>query len=195
MKSSSIVIHVEGEDILLESPLNRAANADYRSLGGRWDAPRRAWRFAARDLDRVRKVLRKHFGHDDQPYTAVDTRVDMGSAGVSSEWSRSLWMFGRNILTRIGRDYPVWLGEDVILAEGEFMYSAGSRNNPVIGDMDGVILEVRGVPADHPDLAISGVTVLSTPELASTARVALETERAALVARLAEINTQLTDKE
>ena len=194
VKQTDITITTEGSHIYVEAPFSRAANTDYKSLGGRWDAPRRAWRFAARDLDKVRDTLQDHFGYDDRPIETVDVRIDLeGEYGRGDSSVATVTMFGRDILTRHGRDEPVRLGKDVLRLEGEFDPSAGSMRYPAIGDVDGIVLEVRGVPANHPDLDDDEVTVLSTPEPVDTTRAALEAERAALVARLAEIDAQLAN--
>lgn len=189
---TDITIVVEGESAYLTAPYNANANTSYRNIGGQWDRGRRAWRFAARDVELVRDVLREHFGRDDRPTRVVDVRVNLEEICDGRE--DELWFGGRLVARRPSRDAHVRLGADVVVIQGEFAPAGGSIRYPELGPVDGMVLEVRDVPADHPDLAQDGVTVLGsddTPELTEETRAALEEERAALLARLAEIESLL----
>lgn len=193
VKPTDIRIDIEGGWAYLTAPYNPEANSGYRGLGGRWDSGRKAWRFEARDAGRVRELLRKYFGRDDQPVRVVDVRVVLGEV---ADWrEQEAWFAGRRIARRPHRDSAVQLGAGVIIHQGEFEESGGSVKYPDLGNLDGIILEVRDVPADHPDLQQDGVTVLTQGEesaaLDDATRAALEAERAALKARLAEINALL----
>lgn len=190
MKATDIDIQVDGDKLFLTAPYNPAANGSYKDLGARWDAGRKAWRFAARDIDMVRAALHRHFGYDDRPVEVVDVRIN---ASECFDENNQAWVFGgRRIVHRPGRDEDVRLGEGVLLLEGRFPGSGGSMKYPRI-DTDEVVLEVRDVPATHADLKEDGVTIIETPALAedTAERAALEAERAQLLARLAEIDAQL----
>lgn len=174
--------------LYLKAPYYADANTDYRKIGGKWKDDRRAWRFDVRDRDRVREVLQTHFGRDDRPVLkTVTVRVDLDKAAHGRE--PEIRMFGRIIATRLYRDAEVRLGEGVILIEGAFKGRGGSVKYPAIDEIDGIVLEVRDVPAGHQDLEDDGVEVVADgngPELD-----ALEAERAQLVARLAEVNAAI----
>lgn len=193
VKPTDIRIDIEGGWAYLTAPYNPEANSGYRGLGGRWDSGRKAWRFEARDADYVRRILREHFGRTDEPVRVVDVRVELEQV---ADWrEQEFWFAGRRIARRPARDSAVQLGEGVLMVEGEFPPSGGSVKYPALEDVDGIVLEIRDVPADHPDLQQDGVTVLTQGEesaaLDDATRAALEAERAALKARLAEINALL----
>lgn len=182
---SDITIETAGNHAYLVAPYSPAANDDYKATGGRWDRDRRAWRFDVRDIEKVRAVVREHFGYDDQATEGVDVRVTLsGTYGRGAECR----YFGRVLAERTERDRPVRLGRDVVLAEGRFERSAGSVKSPAVGDVDGIVLEVRNVPAGHADLELDEVEVIET---GGVDRDALQAERAKLEARLAEIRTLL----
>ncbi|WP_431889505.1 hypothetical protein [Nocardiopsis alba] len=195
VQETDITIEVKAGSLYLTAPYNPAANTDYKDLGARWDRDRRAWKFAARDLERVREICRAHFGYDDQPVKAVDVRVRLsGTYGRGDSSTAELEMFGRTLATRGSRDARVKLGRDVLLVEGEFEQSSGSMRYPAIGDVDGIVLEVRGVPADHPELDDEDVEIIETEISADEAeQTALRAEKAQLLARIAEIDAKLVD--
>lgn len=195
MQETDIHIEVKAGSLYLTAPYNPAANTDYKDLGARWDRDRRSWKFAARDLERVREICRSHFGYDDRPVETVDVRVTLvGSYGRGDSSTAELVMFDRVLASRGSRDARVQLGRDVILIEGEFEDSAGSVRYAAIGDVDGIVLEVRGVPADHPELDDEDVEIIETEISASSAeQTALRAEKAQLLARIAEIDAKLVD--
>lgn len=148
----------DGKLLLKGTPFYPPANRDYRLIGGTWDSPARQWIFDACDRQRLRTVLRIHFGHDDQPYTTVDVRVELSDCHLHPE----LWRFGRLIASRRHRDADVMLGPNVVLAEGEFKSQGGSMKYPALDDLTGIVLEIRDVPADHTDLSGNGITIIET---------------------------------
>lgn len=174
--------------LFLRAPFNPEANTDYRNIGGKWKEEHRAWRFDVRDRDRLREILRTHFGRDDRPVLkSVTARVDLDEA--ASGYRPEIRMFGRVIAARLHRDAPVRLGDGVILIDGKFSSSGGSVRNPEVGALEGIILEVRDIPAGHLDMEDSGVEVIADghgPDL-----TALEAERTQLLARLAEIEAAI----
>lgn len=194
IQPTDIRITVDGDHAYLTAPYNPAANTSYKQIGGRWDGARRAWRFPARDADHVRRILREHFGRADEPVRVVDVRVELEQV---ADWrEQEFWFAGRRIARRPARDSAVQLGEGVLVVEGEFPPAGGSVKYPALEDVDGIVLEIRDVPADHPDLQQDGVTILGGTTgagLDDETRAALVAEREALMARLAEINALLGD--
>lgn len=55
---------------------------------------------------------------------------------------------GRQIAQRRERDWKVRLADGVTVVEGEFEKKGGSRRNPEIGHVDGVVLEIRDLPVE-----------------------------------------------
>ena len=168
--------------VTVHSPFCPAFPARARGLGGRWVSDK--WEFAARDDARVRALCVEMYGSDgDDGAPTVDLHVDVNVfEGMFSQ--QALFLAGREIAHRPGRDSSVRLGQDVILIQGSFPGSGGSVRNPVLNTREGTILEVRGVPAAHPDTRRAGVTVLTE----SIDVEALRAEREHLVARIAEID-------
>lgn len=197
MIETDISIEIKDEALYLSAPFHRPANADYRGLGGDWKKQQRVWAFRARDLDQLRAVLRKHFGYDDRPYRPVDVRVILD--GEYGRGHTDLDLFSRTLAHRPARDADVRLARGVRVVEGEFSGRSGSTQCPALGNLDGIVLEVRDVPAEHPDLTTGGpdefkIQVMNTPDAPASGRSALEAERAQLVARLAEIDAQLAQQ-
>jgi len=188
---SDIKIETEGSKIYVTAPFNREANADYRQLQGRWDAGRRVWTFAGRDIDNVRGALRRHFGRDDRPTELVDVRLRWEDGEViENDESEVVWG-GRVILSRRYRDAAVRLGDNVVKISGGFYERAGSMKYPAIGEARGeTVIEVRGVPADHQDIRESDATVVDSGAID---KQALREERARLLARIEEIDKLLSE--
>lgn len=88
--------------------------------------------------------------------------------------------------TKPSRDARVRINGAVVIAGG-FESRGGSARNPELAAKPGTVLEVRDVPADHPDTQRPGVTIVAT----AVDRDALVAERGRLLARLAEIDALL----
>lgn len=184
---SDIQITIEDSHAYLTAPFSRDANAEYKNLGGRWDRDRRQWKFDARDTEKIRAACRAVFGYDDQAREVVDVRVTLRDARYGGD-PDEIVMFGRSIARRPGRDAEVRLGRGVTLVEGYFQGSGGSMRRPEIGDVSGVVIDVRDVPASHPDLDSPGVEIIAAPIVDRDALIA---EKSRLEVRLAEINALL----
>lgn len=181
------------ERVVLTAPYHPDLPSEAKSLGGKWDPSAKSWVFDPRDEQDVRALAREVYGTDD---TAGEPMVTVRLDLVGWDRSPETWFAGRRILWRPGRDAEVRLGDGVRCTAGFFCAGgsgggAGSVKYPAIGDTTGVVLEVRDVPAGHPDLAepSKGVSILGDAD--AQRRVALEAERDRLLARLAEIEAQL----
>ncbi len=138
-----IQVSRENGKVVVSSPYNRDFITGARRLGGRWDSDRRVWVFDAAQEGLVRQLLVDAYGYD-----------PLGDAGplVTVRWqmegrfSQEVWGCGRRIVERPARDAPVRFGDGVVLVQGEFPNRGGSRKYPEIGDVEGVVLEIRNVP-------------------------------------------------
>lgn len=180
---TDIKITEEDGKLYVTAPFSRSANAAYKEIGGKFDGDRKAWVFPPRNIELVREKLRTHYGYDDQVTDTVDVRLDLGERTNRGE----MWFGGRRIAERPGRDLRVRLGRDVVLIEGTFISRGGTMKYPKVDADKGTIVEIRGVPAGHPDLRDGRITIVT----ADADRAALEAEKAKLQARLAEIDTLL----
>lgn len=133
------------EKIKVESPFHPEFPKHAKNLGGRWNSSARAWYFDPRDEASVRDLCRDCFGTDGNgELETVDCRVTL--VGTQSD---SVWFAGREICRRAARDWDVKLGDGVVVVDGDFQSSGGSRKYPqVTFTGDSVTLEVRDVPAN-----------------------------------------------
>jgi len=134
-----------GPPVTVHAPYHPNWPGKARSLGGQWDAASRTWKFDPRDLERVRAALGAVYGWTgDYPVEILDARVLLDKVPSDGD---ALWMFGRLLAERRGRDAPVRLGQGVVLFCGGFPLSGGSRRSPRLEPYPGTTLEVRDVCA------------------------------------------------
>lgn len=187
-----VAVRTDQTHTYLQSPYHPHLPDRARALGGAFDAGSKCWRFSARDEQRVRDLAREIYGTDGAAADrTVDVRITMADCEhllLGQRGPECLWLFGRKIAERPARDSRVRLGADVVTVEGGFPASGGSVKNPALNAYDGTILEVRGVPAGHPDLA-RGPAIVVEPEGPDTETLRAERER--LLARVAEIDAHL----
>lgn len=136
------------QKVKLESPFHPDMSREARAIGGDWNGGAKAWYFDVRDEQRVRNLAIKLFGTDGSaPIDLVDVRVTLSGRGSQEEWR-----FGRLLAKRWSRDAPVSLGDGVVVIEGQFSKSGGSRNYPRVDWIgDSITLEVRDVPRSMVD--------------------------------------------
>lgn len=135
--------------VFLTSPYHPAILLKLRALGGKWQAANKRWAFDARDKEAVRSAALEVFGEcGSAPIQRMDVRVPVPTDEQRYAFGEtSVYMLGREVAYRGQRDMAVRLGEGVIVYEGGFYASGGSRNNPCVGTpQDGTILELRDVP-------------------------------------------------
>lgn len=138
-----IKIKTVGKKVQVVSPYHPNWPKKAKNLGGRYDGS--AWEFDVRDEERVRALCREIYGTDGSSVDLVTVQIDMDKAHGAS--GKSWFRFGREILSRTGRDVDVRLGHGVVLLAGGFKASGGSARYPAIDDpKPGTVLEVRDVP-------------------------------------------------
>ena len=133
--------------INLETPFHPDLPARLRALNGKWNADQRVWQMPA-DLEaEVRQVCLDFFDIDplaEVPTDLITVRVNVSFLSLRQE---TLYLFGRAVLRRPGRDNGVMPGEGVSIVSGGFARSGGSRAYPEIGSPDdGTTLLIRDVP-------------------------------------------------
>jgi hypothetical protein len=183
---SEITIQPDGGRLCLSSPYHPDLPAKARALGGRFDPATRRWSFDPRDEARVRDLAREVYGTDGQPGDTVTVRLDLAKSSLGTG-RQTIYLAGRQIAHRPGRDAAVRLGEGVIIVDGGFRSRGGSMKYPALAWEDGTVLEVRDLPAGHADLAGRGVTLIDQ----TIDRAALAAERERLTARISEIDQLL----
>lgn len=155
------------------TPFNPDFIAAARELNGKWLAGPKVWTFDARDEATVRQMCRNIYGTDgtEEHVELVTLRVQVGGewgTGIDPDQAE-IWLGGRVILRRPGRDAAVRLGEGVVKVEGKpFFQSGGSARYPAIGRRDGtsVVLHVRDVPRALAEQEVAnnkGVSIVEEP--------------------------------
>ncbi len=126
--------------IIVRTPYAPAWSPAAKALGGRWNAEQRYWLFDPRDTEAVRALCLKTFGID--PLASPDEAPELATVrvrlvGGPGRWNAetkayepptggiaatgdSVWLFGREIAYRGGRDYAVRLGAGVVIVAGAF---------------------------------------------------------------------------
>lgn len=167
-------------------PFNPRFNKRAVMLDGRWSPVKHAWVFDVRDERRVRDLLISVYGTDGTPTQTVTVRLDaaMWDPTDGDGNDKSMYFAGRKVIWRQFRDDPIRMAHGVVLLEGHFVRAAGSIRYPELGPLDGVVLEIKDVPASHPHLESPAVTIVGQ----AVDMEALRTERARLLERLAEID-------
>lgn len=173
-----------------------------KMIGGRWNSAEKAWVFSLRDLDLVKKLSNEVYGWDDDPLH--DIRLRIGDAqgldtrdfeSFDGSAPNALRIKGRLIAQRKERDAAVQLGNDVLLIQGEFADSGGSRVNPRVFDSvcENMILEIRNCYQGLLDALPSDCYEI-VEKKADINKEALQAERERLLARLAEIEQLLQNE-
>lgn len=182
-------ITVENDKANIYTPYNADFVSRVKLLSGRWNASQRCWTVPTDAVEDVREAMRAIFGRDDSPVSdAVD--VILTFEDEVSEYTAPVTLLGRTIARAFGRDSGAKPGENVIFKSGA-PTSGGSMKNWLTVIPAGCVVKCLRVPraalesAELPD----GVTAEVVGEHVD--REALETEKARLLARLAEIETLL----
>lgn len=190
--SNTPIITVTGARLSVTAPYNSDFVAEAERLGGKWEPP--AWRFDARDEQRIRNICRDVYGSDGFTADLVTLRV---------EWHRKSYadkgpieIRGRTIARAFGRDSGAKLGDGIILLDGGFG-SGGSVKNWETTVKDGTVVLVRDFPRaaaeklvdEQPDEGLKSYAI--EDEAAPVDREALGAERSRLLGRVAEINRLL----
>lgn len=136
----------------LVSPFVPGFSDKARALGGTWNPTRKAWYFDTRDAARVRALCLETFGVDpladpNEAPELVTVRFDFGPTNYNVRRSSALWLFGREIAQRPGRDNKVRLGNGVVILSGGFSSHGGSAKYPALDADETIVLEIRDVPA------------------------------------------------
>lgn len=179
-----------GSFLSVSSPYNAEFVAQAKRLGGKWSNG--AWRFDARDDERVSALCRDVYGTDGTTADLVTLRVTWNQD--QAEYVDALSAHGRTIARATGRDSGARLGDGVVLLSGGFR-SGGSMKNWYTQAVAGTVVLVRDFPRTAADELVAGDAVYRTysiePEAPVVDRDALQAERDRLVARIAEIDALL----
>ncbi|GAA2321802.1 hypothetical protein GCM10010149_88600 [Nonomuraea roseoviolacea subsp. roseoviolacea] len=155
-----VSVKTVGKTLVVEVPYHPDFAPKAKDIGGKWQGGD-IYHFDPRDEERVRALLQETFGTDGAATELVDVRFNI-SKYVGFRRFDAIWLFGRQIVRRPGRDMRVQYGPGVVLVEGGFPGSGGSRANPDLDPKEGTVVEVRDIPAGHTDLGLACVEVIAT---------------------------------
>lgn len=188
------------ERLWVFSPYHPDFPARARELGGRWAASDKQWSFDPRDEERVKKVLREVYGEDGSPADLVTVKVDLDSLRDTCASNSQLFLFGREIAVRFGRDSHVKLGRGVVVTNGRFPSSGGSAKHPCLAGIADVLpdIEIRDVPRTLAEQEIQKLDpgtaeILCEGPVEKLATLAPDPTTEQLTQKIAEIEAQIRE--
>ena len=192
---SIVTITTANGKVVVSSPFHRDFPARARAIGG--DFARdgsKTWVFDARDESRARDLVREFFGTDGSPADTADlVTVHLDISDTARE--REFYFAGRKIAERPSRDENVRLGAGVILVSGGFWSRGGTAKYPAVEPKDGTVVEIRDLPRAAVEAETEKYTIVEEAPAEVVEAAKLRAEREQLLARLAEIDSILGDKD
>lgn len=131
-----IKINRDGDNLLVTCPRNQGVIDRIKSLRGKWTG--KAWTVSAMYEDVVREALKEWFGTDGDD----DTKNIVVDITLKDYADKQLDVAGLIIGERWYRDSRVKLYGDAVVIRGTLGSWGGSRKNPVVGDLDGVVVRL-----------------------------------------------------
>lgn len=129
------------------SPYNASFVKKARMLKGNWNG--KGWEFKKEYEDIIKGHLMDIYGDDGSPTPKCIVRVNLSKLSdinYNKIWDDEVRMFGRTLVIRQHKNLTPLLDKTVILVEGGFSNSGGSRNNPNLKFYDNTILQIEDVP-------------------------------------------------
>jgi len=180
--------------IAVETPYNPEFVRRIKKAGGKWKADKKVWECDERSIEAVRAIMREVYGMDDLPQELVTVRVTVREKGVIDQHTGPVVLFGRTIASAFGRDSGAKVGEGVVFEKGTCR-SGGSVKNWYTIIEAGSVFTIYDVPKRAVEEKLGWIDSYGTFEVIESAgasrRELLEQEKAALLARLAEIEEEL----
>lgn len=180
--------------ISVSSHYNSLFVKEARNLGGDFNRLSSQWEFDARDEAEVRELCYRIFGEDGVRTNFCDILVKFKKTYYADR--ESICVLGFPVARAFGRDSGARLTPGVAVKQGGFKSGGSVKNWCTVASADTVIMlrDISRVLAEEyiqnqdEDSSIS-IEIISTTSSIDT----LVAEREKLLARLAEINTQLAD--
>ncbi len=177
--------------IAVKSPYHPELPVLAKQTGGKWDSSGNVWYFDRRIESRVKDLFLRVYHEWNEIENPVNLIVDVTRARAQStpnlnndfqSWhgtgQASLWVGGRLIAERRGRDYSVKTGNGVILLTGGWPNSGGSVKNVSLATKEGTTVEIMDMPGvvaarlikAHPDIFSLDTGLKSNPVKVSEAK-------------------------
>ncbi len=195
-KKKTMKLEMVNGAVEVTTPYNPDFVSKIKAMGAQWEGTKKVWKVDARAIELVRGVMRDVYGQDDSPQILVDVRVTF--AKEQEKTQQGITLFGRIIASARSRDGGAELGEDVVLESGKIT-SGGSRQYWTTIIKQGTTLMLYDLPLAAVENKLGWNDEMGSFEIVdpqpqqNISRQALEEERSALEARIAEINALLSN--
>lgn len=190
---SNISIKVDGSAAYVSSPYNAEFVRRIKTMGGRWDADRRAWKVSPDEIDAVRAMMREVYGESDEDPAGERVTLLVAVIEAVDQLHGPITLAGKTIAKAWGRDSGARVGDDVAFTNGA-PQSGGSVKNWRTCIPAGASFEIYNVPMAKAQEAMANPPEWASIQIKGAAKIdreALEAEKAKLLARLAEIEELL----
>lgn len=188
-----VKVHVDGKAVFVCGPFNPGFVRGAKRLAGRWQARQKTWTFDSRVETSVRALCNKWYGTDGITNPdLVDLRL------TYAEGKRTLQSpvvaYGRVIARAFGRDTGARLGDGIVLVQGKVTSSGSWKNWQTYIAPDSILI-MHDVPralvtSEVP--AGATIEILPNSENNQEGKADLESERARLLRRVAELDAALS---
>lgn len=185
-------IKIEDGKIYVKSEYNKAFINKARYLQGKWESP--YWVFPEDNREEVKELLLDTYGEadilEDEEQQKVTVEIDLELYTDTKGANNELRLDNILLASRTSRNSYVKLADNVMVIQGGFEESGGSRANPALCPEDNTILRVKNVPLPIYEKVKDedGIRLISDVDI-----IALAKEKDRLLARIAEIDNMLNE--
>lgn len=179
----------DGQSLFVYAPYEKDFISKARQIHGKWDSKERAWVFEKENEILVKKLLIKIYGEDGSgTEKTIPVLVDLDKCPKIIEKEKQLKLGKFLIATRFERDSYVSLPNEVVVVEGGFTTSGGSRKYPKVSWEPGTKIKVNLPKLVYKE--IYNATGISLYDKKSR-KIDLEIQKKKLLKRLEAINEEL----
>ncbi len=185
-------IKIENTKIYVNSEYNKAFISKARYLQGKWESP--YWVFPEDNREEVKELLLDTYGEadilEDEEQQKVTVEINIETYTDTKGARNELRLDNILLASRMSRDSYVKLADNVMVVNGGFKDSGGSRINPALNPEDNTILRVKNIPLSIYEKVKNRDGIRLVTEID---RKALTEEKERLLARIAEIDNMLNE--
>lgn len=127
--SATVTLFHTDSNIAVKSPYDRGFIEQVKSLGGRWNSSDKRWEVPRELEQKLKEILATTYG---TPLDTAEAILKIKFDPHFFEKDDEVWVGGKRVCWRRGRDSGVSFADGSYLLEGTLPSSAGSRNNPSV---------------------------------------------------------------
>lgn len=191
-------IEINGRKANIFTPYNTEFVKRIKGIGGaKWNEAEKCWTIPAEAVDAARDIMMDVYGETDIPDGSEKLKLRITALVDIEELRAPVSYFGKNLASASGRDSGARVGDGVILESGTITSSGSMKNWTSMNRKDAVMILTDDVPEtlyqrDKNATTQWGDTLFSVEVLKNSVdKEKLEAEKAALLARIAEIDSIL----